>query len=423
MKNDYILTIHDEIVSNLILMNCNNIIYNDDYPSKVATINGKRVDVSLIANTNRYNKFIDEMKRKHVKEKIVDSDDYILKNDYSLSASEIIIYLILLHHYILSGTDNAVITLRQINKEYRGIKSINDYIYDSYISAFKKLSEKMFHYKIKKKYVGNHKLVNYSDTHNLLNIVSCIQLKNDCRFTYNLGSIGKIIRDSKNYSTIIPKGVYSCKYININYLLIFLYIARMIYINRNQKSKRQPIRRISLRTISRNICKYDRKGYNMNVTYEDVFDKNIVEINKIKYNLDFYKLYADNASLESAKKFAYYNNLVNSSNRKIRKCINKNRDLKMFVKNLKSVLTILKDTHQIADFSLKAPSIIYNIGEDDGTCSWMDINGKNWDLFVIEILFFPYDTQCIEKSMQSLNNKLLGIENKGIKNTNIEREE
>lgn len=420
---DYILTIHDELISNLILMNCNNVIYNNGYPSKVATIKGKRANVSLIVTSNdKYNHFIDKMKKQYTKVKITESSDEILKNNYSLSSSEIIVYLILLHHYIVSKTDNAVITIKQINKQYRQIKSMNDYLYDGYIRAIEKLYRKKVHYDIKKKYVGNHKIVNHSDSHRLLNIIEFIPIKKDCRLVYNLGSLGMIIRDSKNYSTIIPKGAYSCKYSNINYLLIFLYISRMIYINRNQKRNRQLIKRISLRTLCKNICKYNRQGYNMNVTYEDVFDDNVSNIKKLVFNNQTYDQLANDYSVWNSHMEEYYSNRIDSSKKKINKCINKNRDLNMIVKNLKSVLTILKDSHQIVDFDLVAPSEMKNY-PDVAPIRWKDINGKNWDMFMIELYFFPVNTESMKLNMESILNQAKRIENSGNSLTNIEREE
>ena len=334
------------------------------------------------------------MKEYHSKIDIIDSDDETLKNNYSLSAQEIVVYLILLHHYIVSQTDNAVITIKQINKEYRQIRSINDYLYDGYLRTIQKLYRKKVHYDIKKKYVGSHKIVNQSDTHKLLNIVECIRLKKDCKLVYNLGNLGKILRDSRNYSTIVPKGIYSCKYANINFLLIFLYLSRMVFINRNQKRRKQPLKRISLRTICQNICKYNRQGYNMNITYADVFDNNIKYVDKLMYDNQFLKFMEDEYRVTSSRKEEYCHNVILSKKKRIYKIINENRDLKMFIKNIKNVLTILKDTHYIANFYLIVPSEI-RIGMD-GSHNWKDINGKNWDLFMIELSFLPYDTQSIE---------------------------
>ena len=143
MNSEYILTVHDELVSNLILLNCNNIVYNDNLPSKVATIKGKRVDISLVATSDdKYKKFIKKKLSDNKNLEITEYDDEVLKNNYSLSSREIIVYLVLLHHYIVSQQDNAVITVRQINKYYRQIRSMNDYLYDSYIRAIQRLNQK-----------------------------------------------------------------------------------------------------------------------------------------------------------------------------------------------------------------------------------------------------------------------------------------
>lgn len=395
--NDYILTIHDEIVSNLILMNCSNVVYNDGYPSRIATIKGKRVDISLIATTDKYASFLAEMKKKYTKKKISESDDEILKNNYSLSAGEIVMYLILLHHYIVNQTDIATITIKQINKEYRQIKSMNNYLFDSYVKALEKLSRKKVHFNIKRKYVNNHKITNYSDTHKLLNVIELIPLEKDWRIVYDLGSLGRIIRDSKNYSTIIPKGIYSCKYTEISYLLLFLYISRMVFINRNQKRKRSPVKRLALRTICKNICKYNRQGYNMNISYENVLDNNVINAKKMEFNNEFYDLYADDYRVWNERKERYYLGLIDRNKKAINKCINKNRDLKMIIKHLRNILTILKDTHYIADFNLLDTS--FKCEEDIVSNDWNHINGKNWDSFIIEILFLPNDTQSMKDNM------------------------
>lgn len=426
MENtNYILTIHDELVSNLILLNCNHIVYNNELPSKVATIKGKRIDVSLFATADdKYKKFIKKKLNDNKNIKITEYDDEILKNNYSLSSREVIVYLILLHHYIISQQDNAVITIKQINKHYRQIRSMNDYLYDSYVRAIQLLSQKQVGYRIKKKYVGKHKLTNFKDTHKLLNIVNGTMLQNDFRFEYNLGSLGKIIRDSKNYSTIVPKGVYACTYANINYLLVFLYLSRMIYINRNQRKNIQPVKRISLQTISKNICKYNRQGFNMNITYEDVFNRNTAVVNNKTFNREFYDKQADDYRLTSERKQDYYLGLIERDRKVINKCINNNRDLKMLLKNIKLALTTLKMTHQIVDFNLIMPSNVGNLFEgEDGTCDWNDINGRNWDMVMVEMFFLPIDTQSMKNEMHRMQKQVEILENKGKNKSNIERNE
>lgn len=424
-QTNYILTVHDELISNLILLNCNHIVYNNELPSKVATIKGKRVDVSLVVTSDgKYKKFINRKLSKDRSIKINEYDDEELKNNYSLSSKEIVVYLILLHHYIVSQQDNAIITVRQINKYYRQIRSMNDYLYDGYIRSIQKLSQKQVFYHIKKKYVGNHKLTNFKDTHRLLNIVNGTILENDFRIEYNLGSLGKIVRDSKNYSAIVPKGIYSVNYSNINYLLVFLYLSRMVYINRNQKKKSQPVKRISLQTICKNICKYNRQGFNMNITYEDVFCRNYEVVKEKEFNQQFYERSADNYGVFCERKQNYYLGLIRRDKKTINKCVNNNRDLKMLLKNIKSTLTILKATHQISDFCITIPSRIYSIEDGDiGECRWEEINGKNWDCVMIEMHFLPYDTQRMDLDFQCLQNHVNTIENKRNKKSNIGRDE
>ena len=67
----------------------------------------------------------------------------------------------------------------------------------------------------------------------------------------------------------------------------------MIYINRNQRKSQQPVKRISLRTICENICKYDRNGYNMNITYADLFSNNIAIVKELEFNRQFYERTAE----------------------------------------------------------------------------------------------------------------------------------
>lgn len=419
---DYILTIHDELISNLILLNSKNIVYNDGLPSKVATIQGKRANISLVVGlSNKYNNLI--KRKKHKKDISEKEYNDFLQNNYSLTSQEIVVYLILLHHYIVSNQENAIITVKQINKYYRQIKTINDYLYDSYIKAIQGLNTKRVAYYIKKKYVNNHKLTGFKDNHKLLNIVNGTKLNNDFRFEYNLGSLGKIIRDSKNYSTIVPKGIYSCKYSNINYLLVFLYISRMIYINRNQRKIKQPIKRITLKKIFENICKYNKQGVNMCITYADVFYNDIKTANKLKFNNQFYELNIDEYRRSNYKKELYYLNKLECSKRQIDKCINKNRDFKMIMKNLKNVLTVLKSTHQIFDFNIIMPSRIKKYGPESIEVNWNEVTLKNFDMVMIELIFLPYDTQSMKMEMQRIENYEQTLENKGKSKTNIEREE
>lgn len=388
MNSEYILTVHDDLLSNLILLNCNNIIYNKDYPTKLATISGTRADVSLESyETEKLDKFVAEEKRKHTTNKLTSSDDYKLKNSYSLTAQEIVVYLILLHNYIMSEQDYAVISIKQINKEYRQIRSINDKTFDAYIKALIGLNKKTVYFNIKNKYIDRKRLRNYQDKHNLLHISKIVQLENDYQIIYSLGTFGKIIRDGHNYSSIAPKDTYAVSFSGINYLLVMMYLSRMIYINRRKKQSK-PVVRLSLSTICQNINKYNKQGYNTNITYADEF-YNAVELAKnLEFNVNFYESLEDDYSRFNSRKQEYYQRLIKSHKKRAYEAINKNRDLKLIIRNIRYSLTRLKQTNQIKDFYLVKPN---KCKEDEEYVYWKDVNCNNWSEYVIDIALIEKD--------------------------------
>ena len=96
----------------------------------------------------------------------------------------------------------------------------------------------------------------------------------------------------------------------------------------------------------------------------------------------------------------------------------------MLLKNIKLALTALKVTHQIVDFNLIIPSNIVNIYDgQDGSCHWNDINGRNWNMVMVEMFFLPLDTQSMENEMQRMQKQVEILENKRKNNSNIERDE
>ena len=81
----------------------------------------------------------------------------------------------------------------------------------------------------------------------------------------------------------------------------------------------------------------------------------------------------------------------------------------------------MKSTHQIVDFNLIMPARIREFEAESS--NWNEINGKNWDMFMIELIFFPYDTQSMKLEMQRIKNYGESIVNKRKSLTNIERKE
>lgn len=384
IENNYIITVHDELISNLILLNCNNIIYNDaGDPTEIATISGKRANISIISTEDKLREKHKEECFRHWTSKLVsESDNHFLKNSYCLTAQEIIVYLILMHHYIINNQNHAIITIKQINKEYRQKKSINDRTYDAYVRAIKGLNNKEVYYKINKKYVGNHKLVNFQDRHKLLVIEDIVKLNNDISIVYNLGTLGEIIKDSKNYSAIVPKNVYSISFSDINYFLVMQYLSRMVFINRRRKHP-EIFKKISLCTIFKNINKYNKQGYNQNVNYDELMYKTQIDNEKLKVYLALDEDVEDDYNLTNSKKAEYYNKLNNSTRRKIDKNINKNRDLKMLLKNIQKCLTVLKYSYQIYDFAF--------LNNKSNECKIDEIHLNNYSEFLILLAFYKYD--------------------------------
>ena len=162
----------------------------------------------------------------------------------------------------------------------------------------------------------------------------------------------------------------------------------------------------------------------MNITYEDVFNRNTAVVNNKTFNREFYDKQADDYRLTSERKQDYYLGLIERDRKVINKCINNNRDLKMLLKNIKLALTTLKMTHQIVDFNLIMPSNVGNLFEgEDGTCDWNDINGRNWDMVMVEMFFLPIDTQSMKNEMHRMQKQVEILENKGKNKSNIERNE
>ena len=96
----------------------------------------------------------------------------------------------------------------------------------------------------------------------------------------------------------------------------------------------------------------------------------------------------------------------------------------MLLKNIKLALTTLKMTHQIVDFNLIMPSNVGNLFEgEDGTCDWNDINGRNWDMVMVEMFFLPIDTQSMKNEKQRMQKQVETLENKRKNISNIERNE
>ena len=195
-----------------------------------------------------------------------------------LTAQDIIIYRILLSHYINNQVNGiASITLDTIHKEYRDKafiyekdkKKYGDETFLAYINALNKLMNiKVIinfdgsNLKIAKNYKLNEK---YDISSQLLVISKGITRDNidKVNFKYTLGKIGDYFINAKQYGQLLPKEIYSLRFNQIDTFNIAIYIIRMIIINKRWKKDIN----IYVSTLLSRMMKYNIKGYNTNLTY------------------------------------------------------------------------------------------------------------------------------------------------------------
>ncbi len=215
----------------------------------------------------------------------------VLINGILFTAQDIVIYRILISHFINYQQDGvATITLDMIHSKYRG----KNYAYKSgvdrfdkqtlkaYINVFNKLSTleltinfgesklKSFKYLQEKgRYFFKQKLLTFCSDINVNNI-STAEIK------YSLGDFGTYICTSKQYGQFLPSVFYQLRFNQIDTFNMAVYISRMIVINRR---KRDSVT-IHISTLLSRINKYDTKGYNISFTYIDY----LANIDPVKRN-------------------------------------------------------------------------------------------------------------------------------------------
>lgn len=202
----------------------------------------------------------------------------VIQRHLFFTAQDIIIYRILLSHYINNQVNGwASISLDIIHKEYRGKafiyekdkKKYGEETFLAYINALNKLMNikviinfSRSNLKIAKNYMLNEKR---DISSNLLTILTGVTRDNidKVAFTYTLGAIGDYFVNSKQYGQLLPKEIYSLRFNQIDTFNIAVYIARMVVINKRWKKDIN----IYVSTILTRIMKYNIKGYNTNFNY------------------------------------------------------------------------------------------------------------------------------------------------------------
>lgn len=193
------------------------------------------------------------------------------------TAQDIILYRILLNHYINNQVDGvATISLDTIHKEYRGKafryekgKKYDDDTFQAYINTLNKLisTTVIFNFdesnlKVARYYKSNEE---YNISSQLLQISKGITRDNidTTKFSYTLGKIGDYFVNSKQYGQLLPKEIYSLRFNQIDTFNIAIYVARMIVINKRWRKNIN----IYVSTLLSRIMKYNIKGYSTSLTY------------------------------------------------------------------------------------------------------------------------------------------------------------
>jgi hypothetical protein len=256
--------------------------------------------------------------------KLIDKNSGTDKN-LIFTSQEIVLMMILLSKLIENKSNE--ISIKEIEKYYRKKRTgriINTTIQNTYLVTLMKLQEKslLFHVgDVRKRY----KVSNISAEQQLLELTDCKKDKvNNLTFNYSFGKFEEVIIKSKRYSDLLPIEVMHSSYKQITFVLISLYIGRLIFINQRKRKKTICI---TIKGIMSHIYTFDKEGYNTGKTYYDVINSSVSN----KYTL-----------------------------------------LKLFQKNLLKILDLLKAKGSIKEYQLKPNNI-------------KTINISNYDLIKLEI--------------------------------------
>ena len=187
------------------------------------------------------------------------SSNDILKVSDSLTAHEIIIYSLLLHKCIEEHSEESAtsyLEIQKLRKKRCGkTKILDDLTLNAYDKAIYGLANKIINYNLgdrRKKYKITYKEHN----HPLLKLYAATIEPNGNRIiNYSLGPFGKMLIESKRYSTLVPNKYFQLNFSETATYQIALYICRIIYIERRKKKN---FTTISLKSILSNTNKFNK---------------------------------------------------------------------------------------------------------------------------------------------------------------------
>lgn len=206
-------------------------------------------------------------------------NENILSKSLLFTAHDIIIYRILLSHYINTQSNGvATITLDTIHSLYRdkdflrsGYEKYDSQTLSAYIECITKLkrmnliiqfgSSNLCSFKtyIKDKITFFNQSLIPSITSNL----SLEDLKNGKAIEYSLGKFGDYIIHSRQYGQILPPDVFGVRFNQIDIFNIAVYLGKLVFINRLYKK----VYKINVYTLLTRFNKYDKNGVSLSKNY------------------------------------------------------------------------------------------------------------------------------------------------------------
>lgn len=224
----------------------------------------------------------EEMERLN-SENVFNNGKYIVSN-ILLSSKEIMIYRLLLSHYIETSINGkASISIDELHLKLRqkcfkyGKEKYEKETLREYHNTFIKLSLKTIHLNFSQCRAKVFSKYKYNNTEHircsLLNMsISFEELKTmntNNRFQYDLGEYGMFIKRGKHYNSLLPVSIYKLNFNQIDTFDMAIYIGTMIYLNKRKKQKHS----IYLKSILEAINKYDKNGLPISKTYIEYISK------------------------------------------------------------------------------------------------------------------------------------------------------
>lgn len=249
----------------------------------------------------------------------------IIEELIMFSRQSYLMYIILFDYYKsneekIDNEGYLVITLKEIHQMYRNktldkFRRIHQDTMDSYLNGLEDLHIKKIKINLgtikTKKEIGKEKLKkryikdfpeNVIDQNLIEYELIPNEKKESVSVKYKLGEFGKLMRNSKKMSSILPIELIQLNYKEISKFYIGMYISRLIYMSRKQKEN---YKSVSIKHILENIMCFNLDGSSKGINkYQEI--KNAPQktklintfVEQLKYVLDLFTRKEDDKKKE-----------------------------------------------------------------------------------------------------------------------------